>query len=129
MPQNTKVLVTSLFKVTVNFHSSLFLTCLLYLTPLIIPFFCHVSTFLLAFVAPFASGSTPTFAAAPKPSLSMALNPFQLSSSSVSIKDLSDHFHLYIQPFPVTLTHHSFSDDYQLYASAHLSELHEIILS
>ena len=43
-------------------------------------------------------------------------------------------FILYIQPLSAnfnhhSLFHHSFSDDYQLYVSAHLSELHEIISS
>ena len=56
----------------------------------------------------------------------------QLSSSLMSLKGQLFLFCIFNFSLLLSVTilfHYSFSDDYQLYASAHLSELHEMISS
>ena len=59
------------------------------LAPKIIPFFCHVSALLLVFPTLFSPASTPASPAAPKHFPSVALSPFQLSFSLLSLKGRS----------------------------------------
>ena len=81
------IMTTSLLKMTINFCSCLFSICQPLFTPLIIPFFCHISTLTLVFPALFFPGSTPISLTTPKQSPSVVLNPFQLFSNLVSLRD------------------------------------------